>query len=373
MVSRSGEKLIDRSQELMIEQVRRRLSSSAELFAVAGRAGFIEESLQIMVESVRDRIVGYPTMDGWEQGNYVPFEVETEIEIEGGQKKKKRRRMYPLNQPPVPLDWQVTRDHHLDVDDSGDGSGDDPFIDSRWKEYPTAFSSTKTASYRIPGRSMSMNNNNTTTTSALLLKNDGIYQSTGDLSVLIKALYEGIEEILTIQINFFNGGAGTTLQFPATAAAAMDDDDSSILPLSSDSYYVTEGCEWMTELRNPYTGKPYATTKATHQHCPPKGTTVPSRLRNPMENLEVRKVLEYTALQFANTANTNSSSINSNSNSNSTNNSNSSSTSVPPNNSQKLRRAQVHGRLVFWNGPMYSMTDKKTLVLRASKAIFDRM
>ena len=172
----------------------------------------------------------------------------------------------------------------------------------------------------------------------------------------------------------------------------------------------------MTELRNPYTGKPYA----TEAQCPPPGTEVPSRLRTPMESLEVRKTLQHTAMQFDNTArrqqrqqqqpsspppptgvdkndgfigndgnkvglavadnytgtgtnNDNNSTSNIDYSSSNSRKSHTSGTTVPPNSSQKLERDEVHHHLVNWDGPMVSMSDNKTLILKASKAIFDRM
>ena len=122
----------------MIDQVEIRLSSSAELFAMAGLAAFFEESLQIIVESVRDRIAGDPTMNGWETGEYIPFEaaeagIETESEGDDD-KKKRKRRICPLNQPPVPLDWQVSKD----IDDNVVDGYNDPLFDYRLKDYPMA-------------------------------------------------------------------------------------------------------------------------------------------------------------------------------------------------------------------------------------------
>jgi hypothetical protein len=339
VVSNSGQKLIDRSQVLMLDQVENRLVSSSELFALAGRAEFVEESLEILVESVRDRIAGYPTVEGWETGKYVPFEADTE----GPDGKQTKQRMYPLNQPPVPLDWQITRD--IDVDGI-----DSPFLESKLKEYPTAVSSIKTAHYRIPGifyNEVSAPQMNVTTE---FLKNDGIYQSTGDLSVILKSMYESTPEYLTIEINFFNGGDGTTLQYPATAT-----DDKRF----SDTY-VTEGCEWMTLEKNPYTGKPYA----SEAKCPPPGTEVPSRLRNPMENRGVKGVVDHTSRQFENLGEigktTRSSGIDN-------------TTAVPPTNFQKSKRDKVLNPLVDWDGPHKSTKDNKTVVLGVSKAIYDRM
>ena len=336
VVSNSGQKLIHRSQDLMIEQVENRLLSSSELFAMAGRAAFVEESLQILVESVRDRIAGYPTMDGWETGKYVPFEA-------GNNHQEEKQRMYPLNQPPVPLDWQITRDIEVD-------GIDNPFLDYRLKNYSSAISSTKTAHYRIPGIFYNEASAPPMNVTQEWLKTDGIYQSTGDLSVFLKSMFEAIPEALSIEINFFNGGAGTTLQFPATVT-----DDQTF----SDSY-ESKGCEWMTTLKNPYTGKPYAEKSSCHA----EGTIVPSRLRNPMESTVVRNTVHYTSQQFEKIANNNFTSDSTNE---------TTTFSVPPTNAQSEKRKKVLDHLVFWDGPYLSAKDNKTAILAASKAIYDRM
>ena len=341
VVSNSGQKLIHRSQDLMVKQVENRLVSSSELFAMAGRAQFIEDSLQILVESVRDRIAGYPTMEGWETGKYVPFETVDTMEGPDGKRTKQRR--YPLDQPPVPLDWQITRD--IDVD--GINS---PFLEPKLKEYPTAISSTKTAHYRIPGIFYNEASAPPINITTELLKNDGIYQSTGDLTVFLKSIWEYIPELLTVEINFFNGGAGTTLQYPATAT-----DDKRFADT-----YETAGCEWMTLEKNPYTGKPYA----SEAKCPPPGTVVPSRLRNPMEKRTVKLAVENTSRQFElalKEGKTTRSGIDN------------TTSFVPPNNFQKSQRDQVLNHLMSWIGPLISKKDNNTAVLAVSKAIYDRM
>lgn len=331
----------------MEKQVENRLLSSSELFALAGRKTFVEESLEILTESVRDRIAGYPTMPGWETGKFVPFEADTTDT--GGSKK----RMYPLNQPPVPLDFQISRDIEVD-------GIDNPFLDSRLKDYPTAISSTKTAHYRIPGMFYNEASAPPRNITMELLKDDGIYQSTGDLAVFLKSIYEEFPELLTVEINFFNGGAGTTLQFPATAVNDQTFTDS----------YVTKGCDWMASTKNPYTGKPYA----KEAKCPPSGTEVPSRLFNPMENRHIAGTILYTTMQFEKHSNLGVDATGgTESNGNATKTTTATTTPVPPTRSQKAKRDKVIDHLVNWEGPRISTKDNKSLVLLASKAIYDRM
>jgi len=320
----------------MVDQVENRLLSSSELYAFAGRASFVEESVEILVQSVQDRIAGYPTIEGWESGKHVPFEAG----LEGTNGNQTTKRVYPLNQPPVPLDWQIFRD--IDVDGI-----DYPFLDPNLIKYPEAISSTKTAHYRIPGSFYTVASAPPMNETMELLKDDGLYQSTGDLSVILKTMYEAIPEALTVEINFFNGGKGSTLQYPATAT----DDETFI-----DSY-VTEGCEWMTEMKNPFTGRPYASKSM----CQSPGTSVPSRLRNPMESESVKRAMQYTSQQFEKYAN------------NTMDDNVDTFTAVPPTTLQRSKIAKVLNHLVSWRGPLISTKDNKSVVLTLSKAIFDRM
>eukprot|EP00537_Pseudo-nitzschia_pungens_P004689 CAMPEP_0172374480 /NCGR_PEP_ID=MMETSP1060-20121228/55972_1 /TAXON_ID=37318 /ORGANISM="Pseudo-nitzschia pungens, Strain cf. cingulata" /LENGTH=2064 /DNA_ID=CAMNT_0013101175 /DNA_START=277 /DNA_END=6471 /DNA_ORIENTATION=+ len=356
----SGEKLIGRSRLLMYEQVENRVSSSVQLFSVAGRAKYVEECTQILVESVRDRIAGYPTMNGWETGKYVPF--ESNVERPDGERTKKR--MYPLNEPPVPLDFQISRDIEVD-------GIDDPSIDWRLKKYPEVVSSTKTSSYKIPGRFETEENGPSMSKTMDALKDDALYQTTGDLSVMLKSMFETFDELLMIEINFFEG---SSLQFPALA------DNSSLLDSGT---YVTKGCDWTTELRNPFTGKPYATKSPCH----PPGTVLPLRRRHAMEDETVGDAMQYTATQFAIAAKQEQrqssrtmedseqlTEMNANNDITKTNNITSDSTaSVQPNNSQRRKREKVVDNLVKWSGPVVSSKHNETNVLKTSKAIFDRV
>jgi hypothetical protein len=96
----------------------------------------------------------------------------------------------------------------------------------------------------------------------------GLYQSTGDLTVFLKPLYEIEMDALKLNVHFVNQGAGASLQYPG----------SSIPPNTT---YTSQGCDWMLQT-NPRTGKPYG-TKQEITRCHKAGTQVPSREYNPME------------------------------------------------------------------------------------------
>ncbi|KAL3920016.1 MAG: hypothetical protein SGARI_007050 [Bacillariaceae sp.] len=92
---------------------------------------------------------------------------------------------------------------------------------------------------------------------------EGLYRSTGDLSVFMKPLYEADSELLQLQVLFFNEGAGSSLKFPAGPVA----------PLTPS--YDSSGCDWITNLTNPYTGKAFAKCRV--------GAKIDSRHYNSME------------------------------------------------------------------------------------------
>ena len=117
--------------------------------------------------------------------------------------------------------------------------------------------------------------------------NEGIFKSTGDLSVFMKPLYEARVDTLKLNIYFANDGYGATLQYPA----------SRIIPPTDT--YVSMGCDWMSNI-NDKTGLPYVvvrddsdtddkntdddtTTTTTTKFCRPKGEIVNSTNYNPME------------------------------------------------------------------------------------------
>lgn len=74
-IKTSGEDVKQYSRDLMTEQVQQSLLRSGELVAekYSSRIASVEATLQILVEAVRDRIVGYPTEEGWDRGKHVPF------------------------------------------------------------------------------------------------------------------------------------------------------------------------------------------------------------------------------------------------------------------------------------------------------------
>lgn len=87
------------SSSLMQLHVKEALIKSSKLMAekLSARMAAVDGSVQLLVESIQDRIVGYPTLEGWQDGNYVPF-----MDMISGRPK------YPLSMAPAPLDWTIS-------------------------------------------------------------------------------------------------------------------------------------------------------------------------------------------------------------------------------------------------------------------------
>jgi hypothetical protein len=271
-IRRSGEDVKRYSEELMKAQVQASLVRSGELVAekYTSRVADVEGTLQLLVEAVRDRIVGYPYMERWEDGRYVPFRDyyyaarDTNVDGSGNRQEFK----YPLSEPPARLDWNISKERKT------------VFSDPRISEFDDMLFSTAYASYHMPGICDPKANsesficdekyNNVTNGGKFpSTTHEGLYQSTGDLTVFMKPLYEADSELLQLQVMFFNEGAGTTLKFPAGP----------VVPLTRT--YNSSGCEWITRLTNPYTKRPYGSARQAAK-CR-IGAEIESRHYNSME------------------------------------------------------------------------------------------
>jgi hypothetical protein len=322
-IHKSGEDVKWISQELMRDQVQQSLLRSSELVAekYIGRLASVEATIQILVEAVQDRIAGYPSLDGWEDGQHVPF-----MEHYNYNSSRQKRYKYPLSQPPVPLDWEIKTETR------------NKFSDYRTSVFEDMLKTSRTASYHMPGScnvfsetiiksfGCTDENNNITTGGIFPTKvHEGLYRSSGDLSVFMKALYEADMELVKLQILFFNEGAGTTLQYPGGPIAPLT-------PM-----YVSSGCDWITQKSNPYTGRPYGTLGDVAK-CRFEGIQVESHNYNSMETGTPQFILENGKL--------------------------------PSKTSISTGEGNSNG--VAWQGPLYS-SNNSTLILRAGKAVYDRL
>lgn len=227
-----------------------------------------EGTVQLIVEAVKDRIVGYP-YSGWQNDSFVPF-FDTETQT----------RMYPLAQPPPPMEWNITP--NVDVLNVKEH---DPEREPWLELFPEI--TTATGAYFMQGScdpsvtdpkrktyypNCTEENNNMETGGIIqpTETNKWLYEKSGDLSVFLKVIWESQHDALTAGIYFHNSGAGSQVVFPGY-----------YWPGQEQPPYVSQGCDWMKEI-NPHTGSPYATND-DFLKCHPKGTLVPQREYNPAE------------------------------------------------------------------------------------------
>ncbi|CAB9519606.1 expressed unknown protein [Seminavis robusta] len=233
-------------------------------------------TVSLIVEIVRDRIVGYPN-DGWENDTHVPFR-----NLQGQQK-------YPLKSPLLPRDWMVTPNIHWNnyqehVQELFDLLQKQHMAPSHGKP----MLSTESAAFVFPGNcdptvtdtnhpayypNCTQANNNAQTGGVVkptrTLK--GLEQPAADIGVLLKPIWESRPDLMMVSVHFVNEGAGAMVQFPSFAHA------------KNDQAYQSIGCDWLHENKNPLTGRPFLTQNQTARNCHPKGTWVSSREFNAME------------------------------------------------------------------------------------------
>jgi len=266
----AGRTVKGRADELMRQQIEGNLLTTSRLIGKQLNAYTkeLEGTVQLIVEAVNDRIVGYP-YPGWEEDRFVPFMDSAS-----------QRRMYPLAQPPPPMEWNITP--NVNVENVKEHS---PERDSWVQEFPSL--STATAVYFMQGacdpseRNSSARTyyagcteaNNDFETGGVVQPtptNRGLHQKSGDLSIFLKALWESQHDALTAGIYFHNSGAGSHVVFPGYH-----------WPGQEQPPYTSLGCDWMRTM-NPYTKAPFAKEEDIAR-CHPRGTSVPQREYNPME------------------------------------------------------------------------------------------
>jgi hypothetical protein len=267
--------------QLITEQVNRTLLVSSEVVGRTFDAYLmdLEGTLQILVEAVQDRIVGYPSEPGWEDDAYVPFlDMDTDQQED---QEQQQRRAYPLSVRPPPLDWEHW--HNINRENAGEHLQERANVVS---EAYVRHSSTASASYFMQGScdpavtdpamdsyhpNCTADNNDVRTGGAVrpTQTNYELWRRSGDLGAFLKPLFESQGDALYFMVAFFNEGAGAVLSFPGS-------------PINGTwEPYVSMGCEWMNEI-NIHTGKPFG-TRDMIENCRPKGEKVPFRLFNPME------------------------------------------------------------------------------------------
>jgi hypothetical protein len=266
----AGDVVKEQTKDLMydqaIEGLRGSTVESADLFSKKFEQ--LRGSAALLVEIVRDRIVGYP--NEYEDDQNVPF-----VDMETGKNK------YPLRGPKLPRDFEVR----------SNWSPDTIAEHAQERAAPLArfvgIMSTRSAQFSFQGNcnpadidpngpgylENCTDANNDPSLGGVLhpVKTlAGLEQPASDISLFLKPLWESEPSAVMTSVYFHNSGAGAILSFPS-------------FPSLTAINYTSAGCEWMRE-RNPYTGEPYGSDEEIAR-CSPAGSDVPIRRYNPMERL----------------------------------------------------------------------------------------
>lgn len=272
----AGQTVKNSADQLMRGQVTDTLLLSSQLVADKFDAYMrdVEGTVQLLVEAVQDRIVGYP-YEGWVEDSMVPFVDE----FTG-------TRQYPWQQAPAPMEWQI--DININQSNAAEHAQERapwllsfPGVTSASASYfqqGACDPSVIDPSSRLYFPNCTDANNDVQTGGVVQPTNTnyGLYLKSGDLSVFMKALWESQYDALVMGIFFHNSGAGSKIMYPGNHR------DGSAPP------YVSMGCDWMQEINN-YTGEPFGTSEEIAR-CHPAGTLVPQREFNAMEKPWAREM-----------------------------------------------------------------------------------
>ena len=227
--------------------------------------------VNLLYEVTRDRFTGYPIATGDE---FVPFKT---LDWNSNSTTTTKRK-YPIIGPHIPLDWQLTQDSAIETAED----------QVRRRRYST----TTPISFAKPGFVMqgACDPSQTSARSHSYLPNctldhnqlengpilqpsnmtQQIHRKARDVAPILKALYEYNTDIHEISVYFANQGSGAALIFPHTI-------------LDGTHNFTSVGCDWMTDTPNPVDPSkgPILPAELT-KDCPTEGTTVSTRLYNPM-------------------------------------------------------------------------------------------
>ena len=237
----------------------------------------MEGAGSLLSAAIRDRFVGYPSMEGWKTDEYVPFrDADTGVN------------MYPIRANPLPLEWNL----------SGNVNPDNyqehmPFRSYKW--YPSwANVSTTNAAYYMQGMCNPKVSDPThpayypdCTTANNDLITGGVVQptetnyyladKTKDLVWMLKSVYEMHVVAKSVGIYFANDGAGSSVRFPAATYDGR-------------STFKSIGCDWMQQI-HPRTNRSVGTPEQIAR-CHKAGTSVKGREYNPLERDWCRRQVE---------------------------------------------------------------------------------
>ena len=273
----AGDVVKDEARDMIHSQVVRSIQDSSRHTsdALSAKFGTFRAHASILSEFIRDRIVGYPYDDGWEDGRYVPF-FDTDTQ----------QNAYPLRSSKLPPPaWNVSLNFQSE---DCDINCFQEHLQERYQYSYLArdFISTSdiglhfqgqcdpsetdpTAYYYYPNCTDA---NNDMTTGGVVKPTstaEGLARASADIAPLLKPLYEAESAVAHVAIEFHNSGAGASISFP------------SVRLTNGNITHLSIGCDWMREL-NPYTGRPLATEEEISR-CHPNGTWVNGNIRNGVE------------------------------------------------------------------------------------------
>jgi len=229
--------------------------------------------VQLVYEATRDRFAGYPTFDN---DSSVPFfDIYSQTNV------------YPLEGPPLPLDWQFEAEWGGNVNETNY----EEHVQDRygWYSHSPRLETSSAAFYMQgmcdPSADMDSslyypnctNANNDVTTGGVVAPSPTtaqIHKKASDLNPLLKALYEYHQDVKNIGVYFSNSGAGATAIFPH-------------YEMNSSNTYTSGGCNWML-ADHPLDPKRTFASLEEFERCElggvhVNGKTISSRIYNPLD------------------------------------------------------------------------------------------
>lgn len=272
----TGAKVRDESIELFQTQLDAILQESGVLTGdiLDKKMNHLRGSVNLLVEIVRDRIVGYP-YEGWEDDRYVPF-----VDRETG------RRMYPLKADLLPRDFEMTTNLNVDnstmlreqIQERAETYAGTPFL-KIWNTESSMFTfqgncdPTLTDPNDLGFYPFCTEENNDASLGGKINPTETLApleQKAADIGVFTKAIFEAQPLAHSVGVWFVNSGAGAGVQFPSFAATPGLE-------------FTSSGCDWMKEINN-YTGRPYG-TDVEIKRCTPEGMRSTIREYNGLERM----------------------------------------------------------------------------------------
>ena len=273
----SGHVVTKESENLLHQQVQSFIQDSAHYTAdiLTQQLVSVRGTAALMVELVRDRIVGYPNR-GFENDAFVPF-----LDFES------QRNKYPLQSTLLPRDWQIPLNlRGLDLAALQEHTQERALY---YLNHYQNYASTASADFFFQGNcdpavtdptnyaffpNCTEENNNVTSGGVVqpVRTTRWIAEKAADLAIYLKPLWESEPMAISLSLQFANSGAGAISRFPGFFRNYTRN-------------YTSLGCEWMKTTPNPYTPSPSNLTNSSEEisRCHPAGEVVSLREENPLE------------------------------------------------------------------------------------------